>query len=68
MSKQDKCNNDRRRFLRNVATTTPAAVAAAAMTTGNAQAGEVELQEEQTEKSGYRVTSHITDYYKSASV
>lgn len=69
MSTQNKCDDGRRRFLRDIAATAPAAVAAAAaLSVGNVQAEEVTARDEKPKHKGYELTQHIADYYKSASV
>lgn len=64
--KQD-CDPSRRRFLRDVATTTPA-LAAVATAPVQAVAAEPATGDAEPSAKGYRLTQHIIDYYKSASV
>ena len=58
----------RRRFLRNLAATVPAAAASVAVPTQVAAAVEQAIDDGREQSKGYRLTQHIADYYKSAAI
>jgi nitrous oxide reductase len=66
--KQSDIKDDRRRFIKGMAVAGGAA--AVAVTTGNAAAKVAEpgaqAPEAQAASSGYRVSQHVLDYYKTA--
>jgi len=68
MSTQKECDNSRRRFLRDIATTAPAVAAATALPLGSVQAEETANSEGERKDKGYHLTQHIADYYDSATV
>ena len=68
MSTQNDCDNSRRRFLRDVATTAPAVAVAAALPVDTVQAEETASPDGKRKDQGYRLTQHIADYYDSAAV
>ena len=60
---------DRRRFLKNAAAAGAAmgaAVGAGVLLPNTAAADEAEASDAEQYRDGYRVTSHVLDYYRSA--
>ena len=70
MSNEDKpTSTDRRTFLHGAALTGGAAIAASTLPgVASAASDDAVTATAKPEKKGYRLTSHILDYYKSASV
>jgi hypothetical protein len=69
MSTSKVCDQDRRRFLRDVATTAPAIAVAAAVPSQVAASVEPPVEgADKKQGKGYRVTQHVVDYYKTAAL
>ena len=69
MKTSNVCDQNRRRFLRDIATTAPVVAAAAAVPVEVTAAVEPPGQTaDETQGKGYQVTQHVIDYYKSAAL
>lgn len=67
MKKQEQTTSDSRRaFLRNAAGTGACVALAAALPGAAAAVSTEEAGQADAGKSGYRLTQHVLDYYKSA--
>lgn len=63
------CNQQRRRFLRDLATTAPAAAAAATLPLPVSAATDApEDAGDRRNGKGYQLTQHVIDYYKTAAL